>query len=74
MDAMIATIPKNGACAIVMFSRNIRKDPENIPITEPTIPRAISKFLEMILVLLMIMNLIIIIYNYLIKGRQLPEL
>jgi hypothetical protein len=43
-------MPKNGAFDVVMFPTNIKKDPENMPTTEPTSPMSISKFLETIVV------------------------
>ena len=37
--------------------KNIRNDPEKIPMTEPMIPIIISKFLERILIFFMIIDM-----------------
>ena len=72
MDAAIATSPKKGVCTWPTCSRNIRNDPENIPITEPIMPIIISKVLEMVLVLFMFNNMINNII-YMFTNQLLPE-
>ena len=72
IDAMIATTPKNGVWTFPRFSKKIKKEPENIPMTEPISPITISKFLDTDLVLFMFNNMYYnIIYRF--TNRQLPE-
>ena len=61
---MIAIRPKKGVCACPKLSKNIKNEPENIPMTEPMNPITISKVLDTVLVLFMFNNMCNdIIYN-----------
>lgn len=69
IEARIATRPKNDIWACPKLSIKIRKEPENIPIMEPTAPITISKVLERVLVRFILISMEChIIYN--ITNRQ----
>ena len=72
IEARIATRPKNDIWACPKLSIKIRKEPENIPIKEPTIPISISNDLEILLTrLILLIYVLNNIYKFI--NQQWPE-
>jgi len=65
--------PRNGVWAFGNCSRNIRNDPEKIPIMDPINPSTVSKFLEITFVLFMVISICYYII-YFSTGRLSPAI
>lgn len=66
----MAIKPKKGVCALPASFKNIKKEPENIPMMEPAKPINISKFLDKVVVLFMFNNMFLSLYIF--TSRLLP--